>query len=745
MRQRPSLLVVSLVLSSALGAGCGPGEPAKVVPPVTSAPVSPGPSASVAAPSGIPYPAAPKVPVITEFFGTKVTDDYQWLEASKAPEVRAFVAAQNQVSQQYLAALSGREVIGRRARALLSHVSPKYLDVQRAGGQWFVLTTQPPRQQPFIVKRASLESGGAESVVIDANLVDTTGKTTIDFFVPSPDGKTLAVSLSSGGSESGDVHFIDVATAKDLGHVQKRVYGGTAGGSLVWDEKGTGVFFTRYPREGERPPADKDFYQQVYFQTLPARGTAAKIETYELGKELPRIAEVELKRGDGGRAILAEVQNGDGGEFMHFVRLGGKWKQLSQFADEWSHASFGRDGSLFVMSRKGAPRGKVLRLRKPYDPAKAEVVLPESDGVVESLVATENVLYVVELVGGPSRLRAVPLKGKAKTKELPTLPVSATSHLVLGDGDDLFFRNESFTEPSGWYAYGAKTDKVQKTALVSTTSADMADVEVLREECTSKDGTKIPLNILRRKGTPLDGKRPTLLTGYGGYSVSRTPRLRPFSRIWLDQDGVFAEANLRGGGEYGEAWHQAGNLTRKQNVFDDFYACAQHLTQRGYTNPDKLAALGGSNGGLLMGATVVQHPEAFRAVVSRVGIYDMLRVELTPNGAFNVTEYGSVKDEAQFRALRAYSPFHNVKDGVRYPSMLFTTGDNDPRVDPFHSRKMLARLQAAALPGRPLLLVASSDTGHGMGTPLEAEILETTDIHAFLLAELGVTPTAPTP
>jgi prolyl oligopeptidase len=236
----------------------------------------------------------------------------------------------------------------------------------------------------------------------------------------------------------------------------------------------------------------------------------------------------------------------------------------------------------------------------------------------------------------------------------------------------------------------------------------------------------------------MDGKRPTLLTGYGGYSVSRTPRLRPFSRLWLDQNGVFAEANLRGGGEFGEAWHQAGNLTRKQNVFDDFYACAQHLTSRGYTNPGKLAAMGGSNGGLLMGAVTVQHPDAFRAVVSRVGIYDMLRVELTPNGAFNVTEYGSVKNEEQFRALRAYSPFHNVKDGVQYPSMLFTTGDNDPRVDPFHSRKMLARLQAAALPGRPLLLVASSDTGHGMGTPLEAEIVETTDIHAFLLGELGV-------
>jgi prolyl oligopeptidase len=736
MRQSRCFAGISLLLVSAAGA-CGPAEPAKVVPPVTSAWVSPAPAPSASVAPGLAYPAAAKVPVVSEFFGTKVTDDYQWLENAKSPEVRSFVAAQNQLSRGYLGALPGREIIAARVRSMLSHVSPKYAELHRAGGQWFVLTTKPPKQQPFIIKRSGLDERSTETVVIDANQLDPTGKTTIDFFVPSPDGKTLAVSLSSGGSESGDIHFIDVASGKPVGQVLKRVYGGTAGGSLVWDEAGTGVFFTRYPREGERPAADLDFYQQVYFQPL-VTAAQPKPESYELGKELPRIAEVELKRGDGGRVILAEVQNGDGGEFMHFVRWGGKWKQLSQFADEWSHASFGRDGSLFVMSRKGAPRGKVLRLRKPYDVAKAEVVLPEGDGVVESLVATDSTLYAVELVGGPSRLRSVPLKGKGKAKELPTLPVSAVSHLVLGDGDDLLFRNESFTEPSGWYAYSAKTDKVQKTALASTSNVDMTDVEVLREECTSKDGTKIPLNILRRKGMPMDGKRPTLLTGYGGYSVSRTPRLRPFSRLWLDQNGVFAEANLRGGGEFGEAWHQAGNLTRKQNVFDDFYACAQHLTSRGYTNPGKLAAMGGSNGGLLMGAVTVQHPDAFRAVVSRVGIYDMLRVELTPNGAFNVTEYGSVKNEEQFRALRAYSPFHNVKDGVQYPSMLFTTGDNDPRVDPFHSRKMLARLQAAALPGRPLLLVASSDTGHGMGTPLEAEIVETTDIHAFLLGELGV-------
>jgi prolyl oligopeptidase len=248
----------------------------------------------------------------------------------------------------------------------------------------------------------------------------------------------------------------------------------------------------------------------------------------------------------------------------------------------------------------------------------------------------------------------------------------------------------------------------------------------------------VPMSILRRKGTKLTRDLPTLLTGYGGYGVSRKPRLRPWQRLWLDQGGVIADANLRGGSELGEEWHRAGKLTHKQNVFDDFAACAKGLFDLGYTSPEHLAITGRSNGGLLMGASLVQHPDMFRAVVAAVGIHDMLRVELTPNGAFNVTEYGTVKDEADFRAMLAYSPLHNVKDGVAYPAVLFTTGANDPRVDPFHSRKMVARLQAATSSDRPILLRSSGDTGHGIGTPLAAEIDQETDELAFLLHELGV-------
>jgi len=267
--------------------------------------------------------------------------------------------------------------------------------------------------------------------------------------------------------------------------------------------------------------------------------------------------------------------------------------------------------------------------------------------------------------------------------------------------------------------------------------AELDGYEVRRAMAVSKDGTQVPVNIVHRKGLVLDGSHPTLLTGYGGYSISSSPYFDPKTIFWLRHGGVLVEANLRGGGEFGETWHRAGNLTRKQNVFDDFIGCAQFLIQKGYTSREKLAIEGGSNGGLLMGAVLTQRPELFKAVVSHVGIYDMLRVELTPNGAFNVTEFGTVKDPEQFRALHAYSPYHHVQDATVYPPVLFTTGEYDGRVDPWMSYKMTARLQAAGGPN-PVLLRVASDAGHGIGTSLASMLEEDTDVYTFLFQHLGM-------
>jgi prolyl oligopeptidase len=299
------------------------------------------------------------------------------------------------------------------------------------------------------------------------------------------------------------------------------------------------------------------------------------------------------------------------------------------------------------------------------------------------------------------------------------------------------FRTEMYTSPVALMRYDPAKNTAARTALSTSSSVDYTDTEVVRETATSKDGTKVPVNIIMKKGTKLDGSSPTVLSGYGGYGVSMQPGFSARRRIWIDQGGVLAIANIRGGSEFGDEWHLAGNLAKKQNVFDDFAAAMKHLVDRKYTSKEKLAIMGGSNGGLLMGAMLVQHPDMFKACVSSVGIYDMLRVELHPNGAFNVTEFGTVKNPEHYKAMRAYSPYHNVKDGAVYPPVLFLTGASDPRVDPYHSRKMTARLQEAE-EGKGTVLLRTSAGGHGGGTPLSQRIEQGVDIYAFLFDRLGV-------
>jgi prolyl oligopeptidase len=343
------------------------------------------------------------------------------------------------------------------------------------------------------------------------------------------------------------------------------------------------------------------------------------------------------------------------------------------------------------------------------------------------------------LLGGPSQLRRFDLDGKnGATISIPS--ISSVQELVAGENGLLLFRDQSYTEPAAWFQIEAGDLAPKATALRNTSPVSFADIEVTREMAPSKDGAMVPLNILRRKGTKLDGNNPTLLYGYGGYGLSMSPTFDFTRRAWFDRGGIYVVANIRGGGEFGEEWHKAGNLTKKQNVFDDFAAAAQYLIDKKYTNSNKLALLGGSNGGLLMGALITQKPDLMRAVVSAVGIYDMLRVELAPNGAFNVTEFGTVKDPEQFKALYAYSPYHHVNDGTKYPAVLMLTGANDGRVAPYHSRKMTARLQAANKSDYPILLRTTSSAGHGIGTALSERIKQTADIDSFLFAQLDMQP-----
>lgn len=681
-------------------------------------------------------PPTPKNPMTNTYFGTSVVDNYIWLEDFKDPAVKAWNAAENKTSRAYFDKLPARSRVAQRLKQLYSETSANYFDLQSRPGVIFAMKFKPPVQQPWLITLKSPDDLASEHVVLDPNRLGKPGSTTIDFAVPSHDGKRVAVSLSENGSEDGTLFIYDVASGKPLPDKIPRVQYPTGGGSVAWNKDDTGVYYTRYPHPGERAEADLNFYQQIYFHRI---GTPAEEDHYELGKEFPRIAEIGLESSRDGRYVLATVANGDGGEFDHYLlEADGQWRQITQFSDQIKSGAFGQDGGLYLLSRQDAPRGKILRL--PLDRpvlANAAVVVPEGAGVVEGFCPTASGLYVQDLVGGPSDIRFFNLKD-GTTRLVPLKPVSAVQQMLWLEGDQVLFRDITFIEPYTWMNYNPATGQSIPTALAGTSPADFSDMEVVREFATSKDGTKIPMNIIRRKGIKLDGNNPTLLYGYGGYGISLSPNFNVARRIWFDAGGVYVVANLRGGGEFGEEWHKAGNLTKKQNVFDDFAACAEYLVKAGYTRRDKLAVEGASNGGLLMGAFLTQHPKLVRAVVSHVGIYDSLRAELEPNGAFNVTEFGTVKNREQFDALYAYSPYHNVVDGTRYPAVLMLTGDNDGRVNPFHSRKMIARLQAANKSKYPILLRTTSAAGHGIGTALDERIAEQADVDAFLFNQLGM-------
>ncbi len=677
-----------------------------------------------------------RAPATNSYDGTVVIDDYQWLEDASSPEVKEWSRRQNEATRSYYAKLPFREGIAQQLMQIRGEESARIFNLIERKGRIFALRFKPPAQQPVLVRLSSVEAPALWRPIFDPNVRNTNGTTTIDWFVPSPDGKLVAVSLSEGGSEQGTLHFFEVATGKEMPDAVPRVQYPTGGGSAAWLEDSSGVLYTRYPHHGEKPEADVNFFQQIWFHKL---GTPESEDKYELGKDLPRIAEISLEKCDNSTWILATVANGDGGDFAHYLRdANGKWVQVTHFEDGVKSAKLGRDGALYAMSRKNAPHGKILKFSLAHPTlASAQVVVPERKGVVQEFTPCDHGLYITELVGGPSELIYFP-HGSTRGKQIPTLPISSVGGIESLQGDDLLFGNTSYLKPFAYYTFNPESNEVHRTALALTSPVDFDDLEVVREFATSKDGTKVPLNIMRKKGVKLNGQNPTVLYGYGGYGISLSPSFDSTRRVWFDAGGIYVVANLRGGGEYGEDWHKQGNLTKKQNVFDDFIACAEHLINQRYTSPSKLAVEGGSNGGLLMGAMITQRPELVRAVVSRVGIYDMLRVELDSNGQFNITEFGTVKDPAQFRALYGYSPFHHVKDSTKYPAMLMTTGENDGRVNPAQSRKMTARLQAATSSGQPILYRSSATAGHGMGTALKEKIAEQADILSFLFDQLGI-------
>jgi len=673
---------------------------------------------------------AARIPVTDTYHGVEVTEEYRWLEDASSGETIAWTNAQQQRTRAYFGEIPWRDALRTRVEQLLKAERTTYKRLLSGGSTFFALKVQAPRQQPLLVALTDLDDLATERVVVDPEAIDPSGETAIDFFVPSPDGKQVAVSLSEHGTEDGSLYVYDADSGKIVDEPIPHV--NLMGGSVAWRHDGSGFWYTRCA-----DPAG--FRQQVWVREF---GHAPDQADLAGGFADERIAEHYLSVSPDGKWVMDRVQKGDGGEWQVFVRSQGagcSWWQVAGIPDQCVHAVLGTD-ALYLLSRRGAPHGKVLRLPVTGGAtvADAREIVPASDLVIEDLAVTREAVWVVDMDGGPQQVRAVDTSGRPRPPvEIP--PMSSVSSYAarlstLGQ-DRIAWSCESFTEPATWWV-AADGEVPRPTALRTTSPVDLSDYQVTREFATSRDGTRVPLNVIAAPGTPRDGTAPALLTAYGGYGISLVPRFDPELLLWLEQGGVYVVANIRGGGEFGEEWHHAGRLAAKQNCFDDFIACAGHLHSSRITSRERLAVMGGSNGGLLMGAVLTQRPDIARAVVAAVPVMDSLRAETTTNGRFNTPEYGSVEDPELFTVLRGYSPYHNVVGGTAYPAVLLTAGENDTRVEAWHAKKMTARLQEATSSRRPVLLRLES-TGHLAGS-LDQSINETTDLHAFLFGELSL-------
>jgi prolyl oligopeptidase len=675
-------------------------------------------------------------PVVTDtYHGVKVADPWRWLENGSAADTKAWVAAQNAKSRAYFDSKPMHDRIAAEMMRLAKATGVYDAGIQVAGGKVFAYTVTPGAQQPVISTLATSGAPATRRTVLDPLKFDASGHTAIDWFEASPDGTKLAVSMSEGGSEIGTLHVFDVATGKEIETPITEVQRPTGGGTLAWTKDSSGFWYTRYPGPSAAE-ADRDFNMQAYFHRLGSDAKADKL-VLPLSAGLPRTGEVFLSNPDGADRALARVQKGDGGEWQVFTLTPEGATKIGTYEDDLKAATIAADGTVYGISFAGAPNGKLVRIA-PGGTVQTIVPAGKTAFTTDGLVVSGGRLYATSIDGGPNRVTSYGLDGSgARAIAIPE--IASVSEIVPMPGGDLLYRVRTYTDAARYLHYDAKSGTSHPTPLAVTTPLDMSGFAVTRMFATSKDGTKVPISLIAKKGLKFNGTTPTILYGYGGYGVNMVPSLVGSSTwMWLKAGGAYAIANIRGGGEYGEAWHTGGNLLNKQNVFDDFYAAAEYLKAKKVTSTAKLGLLGGSNGGLLMGATVVQHPNVAKAVVSQVGIYDMLRVETSPNGAFNVTEFGTVKDPAQFRALYAYSPLHHVRKGVQYPAMLLTTGDNDGRVDPMHSRKFVAALNASGT-SAPVYLRTSANAGHGQGSSLSEAVSLAADVQTFWFDQFNLT------
>ena len=670
--------------------------------------------------------------VTDTFFGSVVHDPYRWLEDAGAPAVKQWITAQNAHTEKVMDGFRDARAIAKRVGEL-ALTSTQQIGPQIVGGTLFYMRQTPPQPQAVLVAQGW--PGGAVEVLVDPNAM--AGTPAITDFWPSPDGKYVAYGTAEGGNEETTIRFIDVATGKTLPDALPHAGGGTTPQALVWDAGGKGVTYVRLP--SGIPSDQSQFNAALYHHVL---GSDAKKDTLEFGKGLSKVAEYTLLGSADGQHAAALVHAGDGAPDEVYLRNDdGPWKRALgteanvRAASEVNQGAAWDGDRLLVIAYQDAPRGKLLALDAD---GKSALLVPQGDWAMHSVAPIEGGFLITEVRGPDWHVQQYGANGRfVRTVALPKTGIGVGTIASSAGSSQALITYSGWTVPTRWAEYdGAKG--MLKTVFEVKPAADYSQVVTYRLDATSKDGTKIPVTLIALKGVKPNGARPAILYGYGGYGITSAPRFLGPTLAWLERGGVYAVANIRGGGEFGEGWHADGMLSKKQNVFDDFYAAAQTLVAKHWTDPAHLGILGGSNGGLLMGAALTQHPSEYRAVVSLVGIYDMLRAELWPNGQYNISEYGTVTKRPDFEWLRAYSPLQNVKPRTAYPAVLLITGVNDPRVAPWQSRKFAAALQAATTSNDPVLLLTRMNEGHGVTASFSQRVGNAAATMAFFAQELGL-------
>ena len=683
--------------------------------------------------SPVKYPETKKVDVVDDYFGTKVPDPYRWLEDDNAPEVGAWVTAQNKVTFDYLDTIPYRAQIRKRLEKLLNY--PRYSAPARRGENFVFSKNDGLQNQSVYYIQKGLD--GTPELLLDPNKFSADGTSQLGGFSLSESGKYVAYGISEGGSDWRDFYVLDVAARKPLtDHIEWVKF---SGASWVGDE---GFYYNRYPQpESGKKMAGKNEYQKIYYHKVGSPQSEDKL-VYEDNEHPLRRQGVGVTEDQ--RFEILGVSDSSAGKKGNsvFFRERGKDQAFTPIVPDIGDDSYGVidniKNAFLIETDHGAPNGKVVQ----YDPAAKtwKDVLPERPEPLQTAGTAGGKLFVTYLKDVTTRAYVYSLDGKLENEiQLPGLG-SAGGFGGKKDDKFVFYSFTSFNYPPTIYKYDIATKKSTVFRTVDIPGFNAPDYEVKQVFYPSKDGTRVPMFITYKKGLKLDGNNPTVLYGYGGFNITTNPAFSALRIALLEQGVVYASANMRGGGEYGEKWHEAGTKLKKQNVFDDFIAAAEYLIAQKYTSPSRLAIHGGSNGGLLVGAVSNQRPELFRAVVEQAGVMDMLRFHKFTIGSAWISDYGSSEqNEAQFKALYAYSPIHNVKAGAKYPATLITTADHDDRVVPAHNFKYAAALQAAQGGDNPILIRIDTKSGHGASSTTKT-LEQQTDIYAFLFKNLGVTP-----